>query len=176
MTGGGARVGLDRTMESDVRALYHTLIQGWNRRNAAAMARLFGETGSVVGFDGSQIDGPAAIETTMANIFARHVAPPFVAIVRDVRRLGPGTALLRAVVGMTPSGKSELDPALNAIQSLVAVRDGDRWRIALFQNTPAAFHGRPELVAQMTDELRAAQQRDDRGAPARRAGGKVRKN
>ncbi|MGZ4033139.1 MAG: SgcJ/EcaC family oxidoreductase, partial [Tumebacillaceae bacterium] len=28
------------------------------------------------------------------------------------------------------------------------------WQIALFQNTPAQFHGRPELVEQMTAELR----------------------
>lgn len=152
----GAGVGPDRSMESEVRALYRALIAGWNRRNAAAMGRLFAETGNVIGFDGSQIDGPAAIEATMGAIFAKHPTPPFVSIVREVRRLGPGTALLRAVVGMAPPGKAGLDPALNAIQSLVAVRVGDRWRIALFQNTPAALHGRPELVDRMTEELRAA--------------------
>jgi uncharacterized protein (TIGR02246 family) len=158
-------------MESEVRALYRALIEGWNRRNAGAMARLFMESGSVVGFDGSQIDGSAAIETTMAQIFGRHATAPFVAIPREVRRLGPvgpGSALLRAIVGMVPSGKTEPDPALNAIQSLIAVRGGDRWRIALFQNTPAAFHGRPELVAQMTEELRAVAALPEKRKPARR--------
>jgi hypothetical protein len=29
-----------------------------------------------------------------------------------------------------------------------------KWRIALFQNTPAQFHGRPELVQQLTEQLR----------------------
>jgi uncharacterized protein (TIGR02246 family) len=168
MTDRSDRMGLDRSMESEVRALYRALIEGWNRRNAGAMARLFAEGGNVVGFDGSQVDGPPAIEATMAQVFDRHPTLPFVTVVREVRRLGPGTALLRAVVGMTPPGKSELDPALNAIQSMVAVRAGDRWRIALFQNTPAAFHGRPELVAQMTEELRAVAAAPEKRKPVRR--------
>ena len=155
-----ARVEIDRRMETEVGALYRALIDGWNHRNAGAMARLFAEDGNIVGFDGSQIDGPATIHSTMAAIFERHPTPPFVTIVREVRRLGPATALLRASVGMTPTGKSELDPALNAVQSLIAVRVGNRWRIALFQNTPAAFHGRPELVARMTEELRSASEKD----------------
>jgi hypothetical protein len=40
------------------------------------------------------------------------------------------------------------------VQTLVAVRQGDAWRIASFQNTPAAFHGRPEAVEELTRELR----------------------
>jgi hypothetical protein len=55
---------------------------------------------------------------------------------------------------MIPPGQSDLNPAANVLQTLVATRDGDTWRIALFQNTPAQFHGRPELVERMTDELR----------------------
>ena len=35
-----------------------------------------------------------------------------------------------------------------------AVKRAGRWRIILFQNTPAQFHGRPELAQQLTDELR----------------------
>jgi len=30
------------------------------------------------------------------------------------------------------------------------------WRIALFQNTPAAFHGRPEAAKKLSAELRDA--------------------
>jgi hypothetical protein len=55
---------------------------------------------------------------------------------------------------MIPPGQADLNPAANAVQTLVASRDGDQWRIALFQNTPAQFHGRPELVERMTAELR----------------------
>ncbi|HEY7975098.1 MAG TPA: DUF4440 domain-containing protein, partial [Ktedonobacterales bacterium] len=46
-----------------------------------------------------------------------------------------------------------INPTLNAIQTLIVCQRDGVWRIALFQNTPAQFHGRPDLVAQMTDEL-----------------------
>jgi hypothetical protein len=57
---------------------------------------------------------------------------------------------------MVPPGASDINPATNAVQSLVAVRREGVWRIALFHNTPAAFHGRPEESEKLTDELRAA--------------------
>lgn len=43
---------------------------------------------------------------------------------------------------------------VNAIQTLVTVKHDGQWRIAVFQNTPAAFHGRPELRDRLTEELR----------------------
>ena len=60
---------------------------------------------------------------------------------------------------MIPPGKSDLNPATNAIQSLIAQKQGDGWRIALFQNTPAQFHGRLEAVEALTEELQALNQR-----------------
>jgi hypothetical protein len=39
---------------------------------------------------------------------------------------------------------------------LVAQWVDGAWRVALFQNTPAQFHGRPDLVAAMTEELQRA--------------------
>ncbi len=142
--------------EQAVRDLYQTLIDGWNRRDAAAMARLFGDEGSVVGFDGSQMNGPAEIGSVLGRIFADHPTPAYVTIVREVRTLGTDAALLRAVVGMVPPGGADLNPAVNAIQSLVAARRDGQWRIELFQNTPAAFHGRPQEAEALTAELRAA--------------------
>jgi uncharacterized protein (TIGR02246 family) len=99
------------------------------------------------------MNGQAEIEATLAPIFADHPTATYFAKLREVRFLAPNVVLLRAVVGMTPPGKTEINPATNAIQSLVATKEDNRWRIALFQNTPAQFHGRPELVAQMTEEL-----------------------
>jgi uncharacterized protein (TIGR02246 family) len=68
--------------------------------------------------------------------------------------LAPGVAVLRAVSGMIPPGQSELNPAVNAIQVLVAVQGDAGWRIAHYQNTPAQFHGRPDLSAALTEELK----------------------
>lgn len=42
---------------------------------------------------------------------------------------------------------------------MIAARDDDEWRIVLFQNTPAQFHGRPDLVTQLTAELREMAER-----------------
>jgi uncharacterized protein (TIGR02246 family) len=72
-----------------------------------------------------------------------------------VRPIAPGVAVLLAHAGMIPAGGNDLDPDLHTVQSLVAVDEGSgRWRISLFQSTPAAFHGFPEERAALTDELR----------------------
>jgi len=139
-----------------VRLLYQTLLEAWNDKDAHEMAELFSENGTVIGFDGSQMDGRKQIESVLGQIFADHPTPVYVAAVRGVRFLAPGVALLRAVAGMVPRGHSDINPALNAVQSLIATKEQGRWRIALFQNTPAAFHGRAELSEQLTAELRQA--------------------
>jgi hypothetical protein len=38
---------------------------------------------------------------------------------------------------MVPRGQTDLNPAVNAVQSLVAVKRTAAWLIAHFQNTPA---------------------------------------
>jgi uncharacterized protein (TIGR02246 family) len=136
-----------------VRDLYRQLLESWNRRDARAMAALYAEDGNVVGFDGSQMNGPAAVEAELSQIFTDHMTATYVGKIREVRFLAAEVALVRAVVGMAPPGQKALNPAANAIQSLVATKHNGAWRIALFQNTPAQFHGRPELVQQLTDEL-----------------------
>jgi uncharacterized protein (TIGR02246 family) len=138
------------------RTLYRQLLAAWNAHDARAMAALFASNGNLVGFDGSSVNGRTEIEAHLAGIFAHHVTAAYVGIVREVRPLGDDVLLLRAVAGMIPPGKSEIYPAVNAVQTLVVFRSADRWSIALFQNTPAAFHGRPELVEQLTAELQAA--------------------
>jgi len=140
--------------QEEVRALYKRLIGRWNHRDASGMASLFTDDGSQVGFDGSAINGRLEIEAHLAPIFAKHPTPPFICKVREVRRLGDSAALLRAIVGMVPPGSVDINPALNAIQTLVAERVDGHWRVALFQNTPAAFHDRPEEAQAFSAELR----------------------
>jgi len=141
--------------EQAVRGLYRRLLDGWNARDGAAMAAPFADDGEVIGFDGSQMSGRAEIGATMAAIFADHLTPEYIAIVRSMRFPIPDAAILRADTGLLPRGASDLNPNLNARHTLVAVRRDGAWRIALFQNTPAQLHGRPDLAAQLTDELRA---------------------
>src|SRR5438105_2771006 len=140
--------------ETEVRTLYRELLDGWNQRNAEAFAAPFAEDGEVIGFDGSQMTGRVDIAATLGQIFADHVTAPYVSKVRSVRLLSPEVAILRAIVGMIPPGQSDLNPAVNAHQTVVAAKREGTWRIELLQTTPAQFHGRPDLVERMTEELR----------------------
>ncbi len=145
-----------RDRMTSVELLYASLLRAWNERDARKFASLFAEDGSVVGFDGSQMNGRDEIESEIGGVFASHQTAIYVGKVRDASSLGPNVALLRAVVGMVPPGETDINPAVNAIQSLVAVKHGDDWSVALFQNTPAQFHGRPDLSDKLTEELRRA--------------------
>jgi uncharacterized protein (TIGR02246 family) len=137
-----------------IAALYEQLLDSWNRRDASAFAALFDDEGQSIGFDGSPMSGRDEIAKMLGQIFADHVTATYVAKIRDIRLLAPDVALLRAVVGMVPPGQSDINPAVNAIQTLVAVNHGGEWRIALLQNTPAQFHGRPEMAEALSRELR----------------------
>ncbi len=132
---------------ASARRVYFGLLDDWNRQDAAAMAARFAERGSLVGFDGSAIDGRACIESHLKPIFDAHPTPCFVAKVREVRRLGSGqTLLLRAA--------SAIDPQLNAVQTMILSLMDGAYRVEMFQNTPAAFHGRPEDAEKLSAELR----------------------
>jgi uncharacterized protein (TIGR02246 family) len=137
-----------------VRRLYEHILIAWNQQDAAAMAARFEEGGNLVGFDGSQADSRATIEDHLSPIFADHLTAAYVARLREIRMLGRDVGLLRAVAGMIPPNSDDISPALNTIHTLVAVEHAEGWRAALFQSTPAAWHGRPQDSAELTEELR----------------------
>jgi uncharacterized protein (TIGR02246 family) len=154
-------MGADRMNErhvverSDIEDLYRRLLDAWNQRDAEAMAACFSSTGTMIGFDGSTEVGSASIVEHLAPIFRDHPTAAYVHIVEDVAELAPGVAMLRASVGMVAPGTTQLNPAANAIQCCVARQGDDGWKVELFQNTPAAFHGRPHLADAMTSRLQA---------------------
>ena len=140
---------------ASARRVYFGLLDDWNRQDASAMAARFADRGSLVGFDGTAVDGRACIEAHLQPIFAQHPTPRFVAKVREVRRMANGqTLLLRAVAGMWPRGATALEPSLNAVQTMVLSLCDGAYRIEMFQNTPAAFHGRQDESEKLSAELR----------------------
>jgi len=140
--------------EDAVRAIYQQLLNCWNQRSASEFAALFTEDGFVIGFDGSIHSRKEGITADLSEIFTHHETPVYVGLIKNVRILTNDTAVLLAVAGMVPRGDVDINPNLNAIQSLLAIYAEAKWQIAAFQNTPAAFHGRADLREQLTQELR----------------------
>lgn len=141
--------------EDKVLNLYKELLNQWNEKQGQGMANLFTEDGSMVGFDGSQVNTLKDIEAHLTPIFAQYPTARFIHIIREIRPLTADTAMVRANVGMVPRGYSDINPAVNAVQTMIAVKKGAEWKVAMFQNTPAAYHGRPEEAEKLTTELRA---------------------
>lgn len=133
--------------------LYEQVISAWDKRDAKEFAQCFADDAIVVGFDGTVHDGRAALRSDLARIFESHQTPSYISKVKQVRLLDNNVGILRAIVGMLPQGSDALDPKLNAVQLMIARRVDGKWLIESFQNTPAAFHGRPELVEEMGREL-----------------------
>lgn len=134
--------------------LYQQLLQQWNKRSAAGMAGLFAEHGTLIGFDGSQLRGRAEIYTVLEEIFSNFPTAAYVSIIKNVHSLGDAAGLLLAVAGMVAVGSDDISPEVNVVHSLTAVYEDGHWRVALFQNTPAAFHGRPEMSEALSADLR----------------------
>ena len=138
----------------EVEGIYRQLLEAWNIRSARGMAELFTDNGEMIGFDGSLSVGSEEIFSHLKPIFEHHPTARFISKVKNLHFLSPDIAILRAIAGMLPPGQSDINPNVNTHHTLVAIKiDGD-WQIKLFQNTPAQFHGRPELVEHMSNELR----------------------
>jgi uncharacterized protein (TIGR02246 family) len=139
-----------------VKSLYESLLNYWNKADAKAYASLFSADANIIGFDGSQSDGRQEILDHLSNIFANHKTGIYVSSIQQIRNVTSSVVMLKAFAGLIPAGQNDINPDINAIQTMIAVKMSDQWWISIFQNTPAAFHGRPELKIAMTNELKEA--------------------
>ena len=122
--------------EAAVRNLYQQLMDGWNQGSGDAFAAVFAENGHLVAFDGTHFEGKAEIAPFHQELFDKWLkGTRLVGRVKDVRLLSPDVALMHAVGGTVMRGKSEPSPERDSIQTLVAIRQGEEWRLAAFQNT-----------------------------------------
>jgi uncharacterized protein (TIGR02246 family) len=140
--------------ETAARDLYERLLVAWNGQDAESFAAPFGEDGAMIGFDGSQAAGRQDVFDHLSPIFQDHPTGHYVAKVTATRTMGDEHVMLSAMVGTLPPGQSDLNPAVSALQTLVAERHDDGWRLVLLQTTPAQYHGRPHLVEEHTAALR----------------------
>ncbi len=141
--------------DAQIRSLYAQFVDGWNRRSGAAVAATFADDGDIVGYDGTHHHGRLAIAADLRQIFTSHETASYVSVIRSVRPIAPGVALLLAYAGMIPPGSNDIDARYHTLHTVVAVDEGNgRWRISLLQATPAAWHGKPEAREALTEELR----------------------
>jgi uncharacterized protein (TIGR02246 family) len=146
---------MENNSSKEVQAVYKQLLDAWNNRNARRMADLFTEDGESIGFDGSQSIGREEIFSHLNPIFEHHETARLVSKVKDIKFLSSDIVIVRAIAGMVPPQANDINSNVNTHHTLIVVKKDGCWRIQLYQNTPAQFHGRPELVEQMTEELKA---------------------
>src|SRR3712207_4436739 len=91
---GGASVTSAHPNDSQIRALYAQFLDGWNRRSGAAVAAAFADDGDIIGYDGTHHHGRLAIDADFRQIFGTHPTAAYVAVVRSVRPVAPGVAVL----------------------------------------------------------------------------------
>lgn len=149
---------VDDTVGADAaeaaREIYRSLLTAWNERDARSFADLFAPDGVMIGYDGSSAESPDGVFDHLDPIITNHPTATYVAHVTDIRDIGAKLWLLRAMAGMVPPGEDQVNPAVNALHT-VLVRGGDeRASIVLFQNTPAQYHGRQDLSDQHLEILR----------------------
>jgi uncharacterized protein (TIGR02246 family) len=151
--------------DAEVREVYRKLLEAWDKRNARDYAMLFAPDAILVGFDGTHVFGQADIGAHISEVFSHHQTARYVSIVRGVRAVTGEVMALSAVAGMVPPNKTDINSEVNVVQTMVAARRGSAWQIALFQNTPAAFHGRPNDAKALTEELRSALKKSTSNEP-----------
>jgi uncharacterized protein (TIGR02246 family) len=131
------------TDETAVRGLYQQLMDGWNQGSGDAFAAAFTDDGDLVAFDGTHLKGRAQIAAAQQRLFDKFLkGTRLVGSVEQVRFLGPETAVMHAVGNTVMRRKSTPSPERASIQTLVAVRGDDGWRVAAFQNTRIRPMGR----------------------------------
>lgn len=146
---------------NDPIAVYYQLLEAWNKRDAVAFASLFIKEGMATGFDGSMMHGTEEIGQQLKEVFSHHQTARYVAIIRRALSIAPTVFIIQAVAGMIPPGEKEIKSEVNTVQSVVLQHNGSDWMICLLQNTPAAFHERPQDVEQLTGELQEVADKDE---------------
>ena len=122
--------------ESLVRALYQQFIEAWG--DIDAYVALFTEDGDYVTFDGSHARGRSEIAKAHRPLFegilkgSRLVD---VGIPVEVRFLSPDVALIHSGGAVLRSHQKKPSRRAISVQTLVAVKQEDRWLFAAFQNT-----------------------------------------
>jgi uncharacterized protein (TIGR02246 family) len=122
------------TDEAAVRALLQRLYEAWG--DADAYAAAFTADADYIAFDGSHFRGRRAIAEGHRPLFERFLkGSRLVGESSSVRFLTPDVALIHGKGAVVRASQRRPSRGRLSVQTLVAVRQADGWRLAAFQNT-----------------------------------------
>jgi uncharacterized protein (TIGR02246 family) len=123
--------------QAAVAAIPQQLLTAWVRQDAAGIADLFTDDGTLI-LPGVLRRGRADIQAYFSDAFAdEYAGTQVVGTPIGLRFFGADTALLLSSGGVLAAGESEVSDAQAIRASWLVVRDGDQWRLAAYQNSPA---------------------------------------
>lgn len=122
--------------DASVRRLLDQPNEAWERGDATAYAAFFTEDGDLIAFDGTHVVGRTAIAGFMQQNFDGPLKNTRVsAEVRDLRFLTADVAIMHTEGAVLFPGENEIPASRNSVQTFVATRTDEGWRIAAFHNT-----------------------------------------
>ncbi|WP_329060319.1 SgcJ/EcaC family oxidoreductase [Amycolatopsis sp. NBC_01480] len=123
--------------QAAVAAVPQQLLEAWARHDAAPIADLFTEDGTLI-LPGVFRQGRQDIKDYFSEAFdGDYAGTQVVGTPIGLRFLGPDTALLLSSGGVLAAGETEVSGAQAIRASWLVVRAEGRWRLAAYQNTPA---------------------------------------
>ncbi|MEK6302907.1 MAG: SgcJ/EcaC family oxidoreductase [Acidobacteriota bacterium] len=132
-----------RTSSGDEAALRQVVQQvqdGWNAHDGKAFASPFASDADYVVVNGMKVKGREDIESGHTAIFTTIYKDSHnVATVKSIRFLRPDVAVVHVEWNLEVSKGGEKGHALN---TMVMTKEGGKWIIAVFQNTPIRAQGR----------------------------------
>ena len=128
--------------ESAIRQIVQQLQEGWNAHDGKAFAAPFAADADYVVVNGMYIKGREAIEQGHTQIFSTiYKESKNAATIKGVRFLRPDVAVAHVEWNLEfrAGGETRRGHAMN---TMVLTKEGGKWSIAAFHNTPIQAQGR----------------------------------
>ena len=128
--------------EAAIRQIVQQVQDAWNAHDGKAFAAPFATDADYVVVNGMYIKGREAIEQGHTQIFSTiYKESKNAATVKSVRFLRPDVAVAHVEWNLEFRAGGETRKA-QAMNTMVLTKEGGRWGIAAFQNTPIEAQGR----------------------------------
>ncbi len=151
-----ATISMPSADEDAVRSLFEQMVEGWNEGSGEAFAAPFADMVDFIAFDGTHVTAKAQIASGHQELFDRWLKGSRLTGEASVRFLTGDVALVLGRGGTVMRGRARPAPERDSIQTLVAVRGADGWKLTSFHNTrvrPMGDRFTGTLLWLLTDKL-----------------------